>query len=96
MRYYEESNIGIDGSRMLRDQVFDKLESTMEQRRLTSVMYNDSVAAAGIRQPLTCIVQGNSVLFAFTTNSWVVIVRDSTLNTWQAQQTSILMGNLQL
>ena len=84
MRYFEESNIGIDSSRMLRDQVFDKLENTIEQRRLTSVMYNDSVAAAGIRQPLTCIVQGNSVLFAFTTNSWVVIVRDSTLNTWQS------------
>ena len=81
---------------MLRDQVFDQLESTMEQRRLTSVMYNDSVAAAGIRQPLTCIVQGNSVLFAFTTNSWVVIVKIRPLTPGTAQQILTLMGNLQL
>jgi hypothetical protein len=46
--------------------------------------YNDSVAAAGIKQPLTCIVQGNSIIFAFTTKSWIVVVRDSMLNTWDS------------
>ena len=56
-----------------------------QRRRLgASVAYNDSVAAAGIKQPLTCIVQGNSVIFAFTTSSWIVVIRDSMLNTWDS------------
>merc|ERR1711871_230781 len=49
-----------------------------------NTVYNDSVAAAGIKQPLTCIVEGNSIIFAFTTKSWIVVVRDSMLNTWSS------------
>jgi hypothetical protein len=80
VNYYSES--GTDTKADM-GEFYDIMDINV-QRRLTSVMYNDSVAAAGIRQPLTCIVQGNSVLFAFTTSSWIVIVRDSTLNTWQS------------
>eukprot|EP00949_MAST-11_sp_MAST-11-sp1_P002590 g2590.t1 len=52
-------------------------------RALTATFYNDSVASAGISQPLTCIIEGDSVIFTFTLASWPVIVKDSTLNTWK-------------
>ena len=97
---YVNAALSLDDGMLLTDTVAEDNEpATYSSAKTTSVypehghgrflgdpdnQYNDSVAAAGIKQPLTCIVQGNSIIFAFTTKSWIVVVRDSMLNTWDS------------